>query len=280
MRSRHLPALRAPLAGALAALLAASAAAAQPAPDAYDCVIEPSLVTDLGSSADGLIAELLVARGDIVRAGGPVARLRSEVETVALEVARSRAESTLAVDIARARAELAAKEADRQRELQARRVAATAAVDQALSASAQAEIELLQAEHEQQMARLELNRSEISLGLRTVTSPVEGVVMRVMLSPGEYVYEQAKIARIARIDPLYVEVYLPIALYDDLKVGMEAEVRPADPVGGVHTARVIVVDKVFDSASDTFGVRLELPNPGSAMPAGINCNVTFPPGAG
>ena len=56
---------------------------------------------------------------------------------------------------------------------------------------------------------------------------------------------------------------------------MEAEVHPAEPIGGVHRAKVIAVDKVFDSASDTFGVRLELPNPGAVMPAGINCDVTF-----
>jgi len=33
---------------------------------------------------------------------------------------------------------------------------------------------------------------------------------------------------------------------------------------------------VLDSASDTFGVRLMVPNPTHDMPAGVNCTATFP----
>jgi multidrug efflux pump subunit AcrA (membrane-fusion protein) len=38
---------------------------------------------------------------------------------------------------------------------------------------------------------------------------------------------------------------------------------------------VIVVDPVVDAASGTFGVRLELPNPEHAIPAGLKCRVRF-----
>jgi hypothetical protein len=38
----------------------------------------------------------------------------------------------------------------------------------------------------------------------------------------------------------------------------------------------VVVDKVFDAASATIGVRLELPNPDYALPAGLKCEVRFP----
>jgi len=44
----------------------------------------------------------------------------------------------------------------------------------------------------------------------------------------------------------------------------------------VHIATVSVIDKVLDSASDTFGVRLMVPNPTHDMPAGVNCTATFP----
>jgi hypothetical protein len=36
-----------------------------------------------------------------------------------------------------------------------------------------------------------------------------------------------------------------------------------------------VVDRVFDASSGTFGVRLELPNPNGAIPAGVRCKVEF-----
>jgi len=38
---------------------------------------------------------------------------------------------------------------------------------------------------------------------------------------------------------------------------------------------VTVVDKVMDAASGTFGVRLALPNPDLALPAGLKCKIRF-----
>jgi hypothetical protein len=51
------------------------------------------------------------------------------------------------------------------------------------------------------------------------------------MAPGENVFEQAKIMKIAQIDPLLVEVYLPIAVFPVIKEGMNAEVRPSQPAG-------------------------------------------------
>jgi hypothetical protein len=80
---------------------------------------------------------------------------------------------------------------------------------------------------------------------------------------------------IAQIDPLNVEVILPIKYYGQLRIGSTANISPEEPVGGVFVAKVIVIDRVLDAASGTFGVRLQLPNPENKLPAGIRCNVTF-----
>jgi hypothetical protein len=37
----------------------------------------------------------------------------------------------------------------------------------------------------------------------------------------------------------------------------------------------VAVDRVVDPASDTFGIRLELPNPGGKITAGLHCTVRF-----
>jgi membrane fusion protein (multidrug efflux system) len=39
---------------------------------------------------------------------------------------------------------------------------------------------------------------------------------------------------------------------------------------------VTIVDQVFDAASGTIGIRLELPNSDYALPAGLKCQVRFP----
>jgi multidrug efflux pump subunit AcrA (membrane-fusion protein) len=122
---------------------------------------------------------------------------------------------------------------------------------------------------------LELARAKEVLARRTVYSPASGIIHERLMSPGEFVHEQAPLVVIAEINPLYVEVFIPIALYGTVRKGMTTKVMPVEPVGGTYTATVTVVDKVFDAASGTFGVRLELPNPDFELPAGIKCTVDF-----
>ena len=57
---------------------------------------------------------------------------------------------------------------------------------------------------------------------------------------------------------------------------MVAEVTLQEPVGGLYEAKVQVIDAV----SGTFGVRLEISNPGNKIPAGLRCSfqeVVSPP---
>ena len=73
---------------------------------------------------------------------------------------------------------------------------------------------------------------------------------------------------------LHVEVLLPAEAWSQVKVGLAGEVQPAIG-GGTHRARVAVVDRILDAGSGTFGVRLELPNPGHAIPAGTRCGCAW-----
>ena len=137
-----------------------------------------------------------------------------------------------------------------------------------------AEFELKKAKEDKDIARLETDRAAELLKQRSLLSTVDGVVVKRYKSPGEYVEDQP-VLKLAQIDPLYVEVIAPIALYGALHIGMEAEVQPEPPVGGKYSARVIIVDTVIDAASATFGVRLALPNPQQKIPAGVRCDIKF-----
>jgi multidrug efflux pump subunit AcrA (membrane-fusion protein) len=56
---------------------------------------------------------------------------------------------------------------------------------------------------------------------------------------------------------------------------MQATVLPEHPQNSSYAAKVSVIDRVVDSASGTFRVRLDLPNPKGDIPAGVKCNVQF-----
>lgn len=124
------------------------------------------------------------------------------------------------------------------------------------------------------LADLELQRTSAEVALRTIKSPINGVVVERFMHPGEFP-KQEKILKIAQIDPLRVEVYAPVALLGKISVGSAAHVKPESPVTGEYPAKVTVVDRVVDAASGTFGVRLELPNHDLKLPAGLKCTVRF-----
>jgi multidrug efflux pump subunit AcrA (membrane-fusion protein) len=147
-------------------------------------------------------------------------------------------------------------------------------LDESESAYVAAQIERDRARKEHALAQHELSRAEAALGLHTVKSPIRGVVVRRILAPGEWA-DPPQLLELAQIDPLYVEVFAPARWLGRIDLGTQARVFPEEPIGGEHAAKVIVVDPVVDAASGTFGVRLELPNPDHAIPAGLKCRVRF-----
>jgi multidrug efflux pump subunit AcrA (membrane-fusion protein) len=128
---------------------------------------------------------------------------------------------------------------------------------------------------QQQLLQLELARATAALEVRTVRSPIQGVVIEKSLSAGEYVSEASHIVTISSVDPLYVETFLPVQYFGQIAEGQTVTVETDAPLSGRYRAQVLVVDRMFDAASSTFGVRLKLPNPGGAIPAGLKCKVSF-----
>ena len=60
-----------------------------------------------------------------------------------------------------------------------------------------------------------------------------------------------------------------------IREGEAAGVQPEVPGLGVKQAVVTQVDRVIDAASNTFRVRLALPNGDGRVPAGARCKVDF-----
>ncbi|CAN2536636.1 p-hydroxybenzoic+acid+efflux+pump+subunit+AaeA [Methylocapsa aurea] len=241
----------------------------------FDCVIDPSMAVKLGSPTTGLIADVLVDRGDIVAEGQVVARLESSVEAATLELNRARAASASRVEAQAARLTLSRARMGRARELFERNSFTRDKLDEQKADMRVAEEDLAREKVELRLAELEVVRSRAVLEQRTIRSPVAGVVAERKLSPGEFVHQDNFIMSIVHLDPLHVEAFLPVAMYPRVKVGATAMVSPDDPSDGRYMATVSVVDRVFDPASATFGVRLMLPNPDNRLPGGQRCKLDF-----
>lgn len=254
--------------------LAPLAAAANP----YDCLIEPNQTVEVRSATEGVIEKVFVQRGDHVRAGQLLVQLESAPEISAVSMAKFRAEAVGRLASAQSRLDYAHKKLQRNETLQAQNFVSQQARDEAEAEKRILEAELKDARENRELAAHEARHAQDLLNRRALRSPFNGIVMDRMLNPGDLAEAgtgRKAILKLVQVEPLRVEVVLPLAAWGKLKTQSKAEIIP-DSLGGSYTATVTVIDSVFDTASGTFGVRLELPNAGGKVPAGIRCRVDFP----
>ena len=265
------------IASCIATLLPAAATIAAETGGEYDCIVEARQYIEIRSPVEAIIESVNVRRGDVVTKGQVVATLHSGPERAALELAKSRARTQGEIKVAEARVAITGKKLRRAEELYAQNFISANARDEARADFQLATEDLGRTRENQKLAEQEAVRAAEVLALRTITSPFSGVVVEVMLKPGEFGATTIKdpIMKLAEIDPLYVEVVLPVNLYRKVKLGQRAIVVPEAPIGGSYSTVVRVVDRVIDAKSGTFGVRLELPNPKREIPAGVRCRVDF-----
>lgn len=257
------------------ALQAAPPTASATMARAVGCLIEPDRIADVGSQVVGLVERLHVERGDVVKAGQNLVSLRSDIERANVSVADSRARVDAEILAAKASLELAQQKVRRAESLVSQNFVSTQAVDQARGEAEVARQKLNQVNSQQKIWMQERQVAQAQLAVRFVRSPFAGVVAERYVNLGERV-EERPMMRIAVIDPLRVELLVPTALYGRLNKGDQISVLPELPGAAAVQATVQHVDKVLDAASNSFRVRLSLPNPGNRLPAGLRCKADVP----
>lgn len=210
------------------------------------CLIEPSADVKLGVPADGVLEMLLVERGDEIRRGQLLGRLNTGVE-----VAQAK---TLA-----AKASFGDRKLKRNLDLKDRQLIAPQEIDEL--------------ETNVRVAESELAEVEERLKLRGIAAPFDGVVVDVYLQQGSLV-KQEHVLRVARLDPLYVELILPAGRFGSLRMGQSVDVV-AELDKRRLSGRIVSIDRVIDASSSSFRVRLAVPNPGNRIPSGQRCQARF-----
>jgi len=265
---------------AVVALALSGGAAAQPVPPGeFSCLIEPSQRVELRSSVEGRIAAISVERGSEVRRGQVLVEIESGPERAALDSARFRSVMEGQLKTAESRRAAAQKKFLRRDELVQEKFISVQDRDDSAAEMALAEAGIVEAQDNRRLAELEEKRLQELIEQRRIRSPINGVVTERLQNVGEMAQNSDNaraVLRLAQINPLRVDVVLPVAMLGRLRPGMAARVSAEPPLQGRYNATVTVVDRVVDSASGTFRARLELPNPRGDIPAGVKCSVQFP----
>jgi len=249
------------------AFAAESALAAQPP---LRCVIEPDRTAEIGSPVIGVVEKVYVERGDTVKQGQLLAQLRSTVEQASVSAAQVRAQAEADIQAATANYEFQKQKLVRTEELMQKKFVSAQALDQVRAEASVAEQRLMQAREQKRLARQEVQFAQAQLGMRQIRAPFSGIVADRYVNAGERV-EVKPMFRLAKIDPLRVEIIVPAAAYGSVVKGVQAQIIPELPNAAKLDAKVVLVDKLIDAASNTFRVRAELPNANAAIPSGLRC---------
>lgn len=237
----------------------------------YDGLIEPLLVVDVGTPAGGIVSEVSVDRSSVVEEGQILVELESSLERLAVQKARAMVNFDGEIKLQQVQLAFSERVFDRVKPLAA---ISPQEKDQAATEIRLTRHRLKKARENHALAKFELKKALALLARHLISSPISGVVVERYVSPGEYVDNQP-LLRVARINPLRVEVIVPARMFGRILPGMTAAIVPELPAYGERTATVTIADRIIDAASNTFGVRLELPNPGLELPAGLKCRVRF-----
>lgn len=242
---------------------------------AVGCLIGPERVADIGSPVTAVVTSVHVDRGDLVRRNQPLIVLDGSVEQAGLQAARARAAIEADIGAAEATLALTRQKHERMEGLVGEGFVAKQAVEQSRAERDVAEQKLAQARAQLTVQRREISVVQAQLGLRTLRSPFDGVVVERFTNAGERA-EDKPLLRVAKLDPLRVELVLPASRWGSVAKGDALPIVPELPGAVAVSAKVTHIDRMLDAASNTFRVRLALPNPGNRLPGGARCRLEGP----
>ena len=258
-------------------LLFVSCVAVLPAADVIaagdiEAITKPSKDVTLSFVRQGQIAKILVKEGQVVKVGRVLVQQDDAAEQAHLAQLKAQAEDTIA------QAQLDQKKVDLKKiEWAAKRGASTELeVEHAKLDVLIAELSVKLAKFEHTQNKRKYDEVKIRLSRMRLISPIAGRVERVFIETGESVDSMDEVVRIVSIDPLWIDVPVPVRQAHTLKPNRIARIAFDKSGKDKIDGKIVHVASVADAASGTLNVRVELPNP-SSRPAGEKVYVCFPP---
>lgn len=211
---------------------------------------------EISAEVDGRVTELMLVEGQPVAAGEALLELDPAKRRLELAAARAR------VTEAEASVENFRRQVTRQRELQARNIASQSSLDDA-------ETELRLAQAKLAAARADLGVESRALEEATVRAPFDGLVVKRMVSLGEYVQVGRALVEIVSLDPIEVEFRVSEIDSSFVRAGQHVEVHVAPYPDRSFPATVTVISPTIDPHTRTLRVKAALENPHGLLRPGL-----------
>jgi len=261
-------------ASAAVALVATAAFAAEP-PTA-PAISKPSEELKLAFQTPGVVKDVPVNEGDHVTAGQVLAKQDDREDQATYESMKLEAESTAKIDVYTATKATKDVQLKRKQQLFAQHNASESEVEEAKLDAEQANAQIILSKLEHDQAGFKAKQQEVKLELMKLISPIDGLIQKINIGPGEMADPQNRDGAIVVVknDPLWVEMNIDTAMAVQLQLGETLDVRYEGDQQW-QKAKIIFFAPHADAASGTELVRLELPNP-TGQRSGLHMQVKLP----
>ena len=249
-----------------------------------DCRVTLLQSAVLASGRSGIIDRIDVQDGDLVPTGLVIAQIRDDLASAEVATASVKAENDVDLRYAVKLSELAQLEYSRALALNKEIPGAQSelAVRNLKIAAERALLQIEQASHKLEIAKLELKTARIVHAGYSVKAPFEGVILRVQKSVGESVQEGEPIADLANLNELRVEGFLPLELAWTVRRGQPVEVQveiPGMELPFEHTlfrGEILFVDSEVQEVSQKIRVAARVANSQNLLKSGLIATMRIP----
>ena len=223
---------------------------------------------------NGRLASVNVHLGDPVRRGQMVAKVEDrEIQEQVRQAEASYQVAEATIRQRQADLKLAQTNLERNKSLLDRQLLPKQTYDDtdARHQASEAQLDLAKAQFEQAKSRLE--ELKINLSNTVISSPVDGFVGKRFLDPGASVSPNVPVASIVDIRSVRMVANLVEKDVKRVTVGTQADVEVDAFPGEVFKGRVSRIAPVFDPATRTAEMEIEVPNPVYRLKPGMYARV-------
>lgn len=239
---------------------AQAAKSGAPLEDEERGITEPSEMSELAFALPGVVIDVPVKLGDVVKKGQLLAQQDESVEKAELIVRMQEKQEAL-LQITAAEKEYATKTVafNRQDDLVKKNLTSKTEWETAKLDMEIAKVRGDLAKETVKKTDAQIEEQQIKISLKKLVAPYDGIVKKIDADRGETGDPQKPAMIIVSNNPLWVKIDLASEKAKHLKLGQELQVRYGDEAQA-RKAKVIFLDPVVDAASDTRIVRLEMEN--------------------
>jgi RND family efflux transporter MFP subunit len=238
-------------------------------------ITQPINKADLTCSADGPLAEVLVAEGQEVEKGQKLALIDNRIALASVEAARSTAEKQASLRSARVKVTLAQQYLARLKVAASKNAASGVELDEAESRLEEALSQVNEGLEALREAQARLSVETARLNAHDLVAPFGGTVVKIHKHVGETVGRDQVVVSLVDVRKLRAEVFVPVdqisVLRDHETVSLIAELPGRPRITGT----VVHIAPLIDAATKTVRAVVEIDNQERALPSGFSILIDF-----